>query len=131
MKGYIKNIENETLDNVAFRKVLYTSTHSQLVVMSLVPGEDIGEEIHEDVDQFFRVEQGEGEVVLGDDTEVVKDGTSVIVPQGIKHNIINTGTVPLKLYTIYMPPHHRDGVLHKTKEEAEADDEHFDGVTTD
>ncbi|MEX0933573.1 MAG: cupin domain-containing protein [Candidatus Paceibacterota bacterium] len=131
MKGYIKDIENETLDNVAFRKVLYTSTHSQLVVMSLVPGEDIGEEIHEDVDQFFRVEQGEGKVVLGDDTETVKDGTSVIVPQGIKHNIINTGTVPLKLYTIYMPPHHRDGVLHKTKEEAEADDEHFDGVTTD
>lgn len=131
MKGYIKDIENETLDNAAFRKVLYTSTHSQLVVMSLVPGEDIGEEIHDDVDQFFRVEQGEGKVVLGDDMEVIKDGTSVVVPQGVKHNIINTGTVPLKLYTIYMPPHHKDGVLHKTKEEAEADDEHFDGVTTD
>lgn len=131
MKGYIKDIENETLDNVAFRKVLYTSTHSQLVVMSLVPGEDIGEEIHDDVDQFFRIEQGEGKVMLGEDTEIIKDGTSVVVPQGVKHNVINTGTVPLKLYTIYMPPHHKDGVLHKTKEEAEADDEHFDGVTTD
>ena len=131
MKGYIKDIENETLHNVAFRKVLYTSTHSQLVVMSLVPGEDIGEEIHDDVDQFFRVEQGEGKVMLGEDTETIKDGTSVVVPQGVRHNIINTGTVPMKLYTLYMPPHHKDGVLHKTKEEAEADDEHFDGVTTD
>ena len=131
MKGYIENIEKLAIDNAAFRKVLYTSNHSQLVLMSLVPGEDIGEEIHEDVDQFFRVEQGTGTVLINGETYDIEDGSTVVVPEGANHNIINTGTVPMKLYTLYMPPHHRDGVLHKTKEEAEADDEHFDGVTTE
>jgi mannose-6-phosphate isomerase-like protein (cupin superfamily) len=131
MKGYTANIENLTRDNAAFRKVLYTSKHSQLVLMSLMPGEDIGEEIHEDTDQFFRVEQGTGTVLLNGETYDIEDGSTVVVPEGANHNIINTGTVPMKLYTLYMPPHHRDGVLHKTKEEAEADDEHFDGKTTE
>jgi mannose-6-phosphate isomerase-like protein (cupin superfamily) len=131
MKGYTANIENLTRDNAAFRKVLYTSKHSQLVLMSLMPGEDIGEEIHEDTDQFFRVEQGMGTVLLNGETYDIEDGSTVVVPEGANHNIINTGTVPMKLYTLYMPPHHRDGVLHKTKEEAEADDEHFDGKTTE
>ena len=131
MKGYIENIEKLALDNAAFRKVLYTSKHAQLVLMSLVPGEDIGEEIHEDVDQFFRIEQGTGTVLINGDTHDIEDGSTVVVPEGANHNIMNTGTVPMKLYTLYMPPHHKDGVLHKTKEEAEADDEHFDGKTTE
>jgi mannose-6-phosphate isomerase-like protein (cupin superfamily) len=130
MKGYIANIEELARDNTAFRKVVYTSSHAQLVLMSLLSGEDIGEEIHEDTDQFFRIEQGTGTVLLDGETFDLEDGSTVVVPQGITHNIINTGTAPMKLYTLYMPPHHKDGVLHKTKEEAEADDEHFDGVMT-
>ena len=132
MKGYIDNIEKETLENNNFRKVLYTGKNNQLVVMALKPGEEIGSEVHEDHDQFFRFEAGAGKVVIdGVETEV-KDDFAVIVPGGAEHNVINTSeTEVMKLYTIYSPPEHREGVVHSTKEEAEADDEHFDGVTTE
>ncbi len=130
MKGYITNIEKMSLENDNFRKVLYTSKNSQLVLMSLLPGEDIGEEVH-DVDQFFRVEKGVGTAILNDISHNISDGSVVVVPAGAKHNIINTGSDGMKLYTLYMPAHHRDGVIHKTKEEAEADTENFDGKTTE
>lgn len=130
MKGYVINIEKAALENNNFRKVLYTAHHSQLVVMSLNPGEEIGEEVHA-LDQFFRVEAGEGKAVLNGESHTISDGFSVVVPAGVKHNIINTSNEPLKLYTIYSPPNHRDGVVHKTKAEAEIEDEHFDGRTTE
>lgn len=130
MNGYIANIESLSLENSAFRKVLYTTHHSQLVLMSLLPGEDIGEEIH-DVDQFLRVEKGSGKAVLNDITHDIADGSVVVVPAGTKHNIINNDSSDMKLYTLYMPPHHRDGVMHTTKADAEADTEHFDGTTTE
>lgn len=130
MKGYVSNIEKLTLENSNFREVLYTDANSQLVLMSLVAGEDIGEEIH-DVDQFFRVEKGVGKAVLNGASHDIADGSAILVPAGVKHNIINTGTEPMKLYTIYMPPHHRDGVVHKTKAEAESDTEHYDGHITE
>jgi mannose-6-phosphate isomerase-like protein (cupin superfamily) len=129
-KGYIANIEKLSLENNYFRKVLYTSTNCQLVLMSLLPGEEIGEEVH-DVDQFLRVEQGTGQAILNDIPQDIEDGSSIVVPAGTKHNVINSGLESMKLYTIYMPPHHQDGVTHKTKAEAEADTEHFDGVTTE
>jgi len=122
MKGFVKNIEKETLENNNFRKVLYTSQHGQLVVMSLKPFENIGLEVHEYTDQFFRVDSGEGKVVIDGEETLISDGFAVIVPAGSQHNIINTSSdKPLKLYTIYMPPHHKDGIIHKTKEEAEND----------
>lgn len=131
-KGFMTDIEKDTVDNTNFRKVLYTSQFSQLVLMSLKPGEEIGAEVHDDVDQFFRFEAGEGKVIIDDTTYTVKDGSAVVVPRGSNHNVINTSkTADLKLYTIYSPPEHRDGVLHKTKADAEADDEHFDGKTTE
>ena len=130
MKGYISNIEQLSLDNQNFRKVLYTAKNCQLVLMSLNAGEEIGEEIH-DVDQFFRVEKGSGKAVINDVSTDIANGSVVIIPTGAKHNIINTGTEPMKLYTLYMPPHHRDGVVHSTKAEAEVDTEHFDGKTTE
>lgn len=130
MKGYVDNIEKETVDNNNFRKVLYTGKHSQLVLMSLKAGEEIGEEIH-DVDQFLRVEKGSGQAILDGVTHEVQDGSAIVVPAGAKHNVINTGEGELKLYTIYSPAHHRDQIVHPTKAEAEADDEHFDGVTTE
>ncbi len=130
MKGYISNIEQRALENENFRKVLYTDKNSQLVLMSLLPHEEIGEEVH-DVDQFLRVEQGEGKAILDGVSHDIADGSVIVVPVGIQHNIINTGNSFMKLYTLYMPPHHRDGVIHKTKAEAEADSEHFDGVTTE
>jgi len=130
MNGFTQNIETLTLENEHFRKVVYTTKNSQLVLMSLLPGEEIGEEIH-DVDQFFRVENGTGQAVLGGISHELSDGSAVVVPAGLKHNIINTGPSALKLYTIYMPPHHREGVMHHTKAEAEADHEHFDGKTTE
>ncbi|OGD69565.1 cupin [Candidatus Campbellbacteria bacterium RIFCSPLOWO2_02_FULL_35_11] len=132
MKGFIENIENLTKENSNFRKVLYTSKHSQLVLMSLNPMEEIGMETHEDNDQFFRVDAGKGKVVLdGVETEI-KDGFAIVIPAGTEHNVVNTSeTEDMKLYTIYSPAHHRDGVVHETKEEAEADDEHFDGETTE
>jgi len=132
MQGYITNIENETIQNENFRKVLYTAKHSQLVLMSLKPKEEIGEEVHDNVDQFFRFEKGQGKVVIDGKESSVSDGSAVIVPSGAKHNVINTSeTEALKLYTIYSPPEHRDAVLHPTKADALADTEHFDGKTTE
>jgi len=132
MQGYITNIENETIQNENFRKVLYTAKHSQLVLMSLKPKEEIGEEVHDNVDQFFRFEKGQGKVVIDGKESSVSDGSAVIVPSGAKHNVINISeTEALKLYTIYSPPEHRDAVLHPTKADALADTEHFDGKTTE
>mgnify|MGYP001572627533 CR=1 FL=1 len=130
MYGFVDNIEKLSLENENFRKVLYTDKNSQLVLMSLLPGEEIGEEVH-DVDQFLRVEQGQGKTVMNGVSHDLNDSSVVIVPAGTKHNIINSEQSPMKLYTLYMPPHHHDGVVHKTKAEAEADDEHFDGHTTE
>ncbi|MEK9171963.1 MAG: cupin domain-containing protein [Patescibacteria group bacterium] len=130
MKGYVANIEKLSLENDNFRKVLYTDKNSQLVLMSLLTGEEIGEEVH-DVDQFLRVEQGAGTAILSDIPHNIADGSVIIVPAGTKHNVVNTGSDSMKLYTLYMPPHHRDGVVHKTKTEAETDIEHFDGKTTE
>jgi mannose-6-phosphate isomerase-like protein (cupin superfamily) len=124
MKGYIGNIEERSIKNTNFREVLFTGQHEQLVLMSLLPNEDIGEEIHEIVDQFLRVESGEGKIIINGEEEIVSDGFSVVVPAGAKHNLINTSSEkPLKLYTVYAPPHHKDGVIHKTKAEAELDHE--------
>lgn len=124
MKGYVKNIEQEVLVNNNFRKVLYTGTYGQVVVMSLLPKEEIGLEVHETTDQFFRIESGEGKVIIGGEESVISDGFAVVVPAGIKHNVINTSAnKSLKLYTIYMPPHHKDGTIHQTKAIAEADTE--------
>jgi mannose-6-phosphate isomerase-like protein (cupin superfamily) len=124
MKGFVKNIEQETLGNNNFRKVLYTSQHGQVVVMSLLPKEEIGMEIHSYTDQFFRVDSGEGKVIIDGEESVISDGFAVVVPAGAQHNVLNTSAdKPLKLYTIYMPPHHVDGTVHKTKAEAEADTE--------
>lgn len=131
-KGFNANIEKDTVANENFRKVLYTSAHSQLVLMSLKPGEEIGLETHPDNDQFFRFEKGEGQCVIDGNVYEVRDGSAIVVPAGAEHNVINTSqTEKLKLYTIYSPAHHRDGVIHPTKEEAEADDEEFDGTTTE
>lgn len=132
MKGYKNNIEKLTLINENFRQVLYTGKHSQLVLMSLKPLEEIGMEVHEESDQFFRFELGTGQVVIDGTEQIVVDGDAVIVPAGAKHNIINTSaTDPLKLYTIYSPAHHSDGVVHATKEQAEQDHEEFDGRTSE
>ena len=132
MKGFNSNIEKDTLENENFRKVLYTSKHSQLVLMCLEPGEEIGLEIHEDNDQFFRFEKGEGKCIIDDNEYEVKDGTAIIVPAGARHNIINiSNTEKLKLYTIYSPAHHKNGIIRKTKQEAEASEAEFDGITTE
>ena len=132
MRGYIINIEKVSLENDYFRKVLYTAKNSQLVVMSLKPSEEIGEEVHQ-LDQFIRCESGQGKAVLDDVEYLISDGFAVVVPAGTKHNIINTSSdKPFKLYTLYSPPNHRDGVFHQTKAQAEADEEeHFDGKTTE
>lgn len=132
MKGLHSNIEKDTLENNNFRKVLYTSKHSQLVLMSLLPREEIGMEVHEDNDQFFRIESGEGKCVIDGNVYKIGNGTAIVVPAGAEHNIINTSdTEALKLYTIYSPAHHKDGIIRKTKEEAEANGAEFDGVTTE
>ena len=131
MKGYLDNIEDRTEENRDFRRVLYTGKNLQLVLMALQPGEDIGEEVHDDHDQFFRIETGTGEVLIDGTTRPIKGDDGIIVPAGARHNVTNTGDEVLTLYTIYGPPEHRDGVVHKTKAEAEADDEHFDGTTTE
>lgn len=132
MKGYFANIEEETLSNSDFRRVLYTGKHAQLVLMSLPAGSEIGMEVHEENDQFFRFESGTGLVVIDGNNYQVSDGSAIIVPAGAEHNVVNTSqTEDLKLYTIYSPPHHKDGIARATKEQAEADDEHFDGVTTE
>ncbi|MEK7073732.1 MAG: cupin domain-containing protein [Patescibacteria group bacterium] len=132
MKGYVGKIEQLTRANSNFRTVLYTGKHSQLVLMSLKPSEEIGEEVHADNDQFFRFESGMGKVVIDGVSHDVSDGVAVIVPAGAKHNMINTSTTDmLKMYTLYSPAHHRDGVIHRTRSEALADDEHFEGVTSE
>ncbi len=131
-KGFMTDIEKDTVNNTDFRRVLYTSKFSQLVLMSLRPGEEIGAEVHDDVDQFFRFEEGEGAVVIDGVKHVVKDGSAVVVPSGANHNVLNTSkTANLKLYTIYSPPEHMDKVVRKTREEAMAKEEHFDGKTTE
>jgi mannose-6-phosphate isomerase-like protein (cupin superfamily) len=130
MKGYVQDIESVATGNEDFRRILYTARNCQLVVMALKPQEDIGAEVHK-LDQFFRVEQGHGEAVLDGVKTSIKAGYAVVVPAGARHNIINTGTEPLKLYTIYSPPNHRDGVVHHTRADAEADTEHFDGKTSE
>jgi mannose-6-phosphate isomerase-like protein (cupin superfamily) len=134
MKGFNANIEKETLENTNFRKVLYTSKHSQLVLMSLKPNEEIGMEVHPDNDQFFRFEKGTGKCIIDGNAYELGDGSVIIVPAGAQHNIINTSqTDDLKLYTIYSPAHHKDQIVRATKEEAEKkeNDEEFDGVTTE
>jgi mannose-6-phosphate isomerase-like protein (cupin superfamily) len=131
VKGFIDDIEKRTEDNRAFRRVLYTGKQMQLVLMSLQPGEDIGEEIHDHVDQFFRVEKGKGEVFIDGRTTQVESDTAIIVPAGARHNIRNTGDKPLQLYTLYAPPEHEDGTVQVTKADAEASSEHFEGVTTE
>jgi mannose-6-phosphate isomerase-like protein (cupin superfamily) len=131
-KGFAGHLEEETRKNTDFRRVLYTGKFSQLVLMSLKPNEDIGEETHDDVDQFFRFEEGEGVVVIDGVKNLVKDGSGVIVPSGAKHNVMNTSKVKsLKLYTIYSPPEHQDKVIRKTKQEALAKEEHYNGRPTE
>ena len=133
MKGYCDNIEKETVENEDFRRVLYTGHNLQLVVMTLPPGCDIGEEVHSDRDQFFRIEEGTGAVDIDGVANHVEDDFAVIVPAGARHNVRNTGSQPLRLYTIYAPPEHKDGIVQATKEEAEArhHDEEWDGNTTE
>jgi len=130
MKGFVKDIESLAVRNDDFRQVLYTAKHCQLVVMALKPKEEIGAEVHA-LDQFFRVEDGNGEAVLDGVRTAIRAGFAILVPAGTNHNIINTGSTPLKLYTLYAPPNHRDGVVHPTREAAEADTEHFDGKTSE
>jgi len=133
MKGYHGNIETLTVDNRDFRRVLYTGKHLQLVLMTLQPGEEIGSEVHDGIDQFFRFEEGEGVVDIDGVENRVEDGSGVIVPSGARHNVRNTGDKPLKLYTLYGPPEHKDGITQATKADAEArhHDEEFDGTTTE
>jgi mannose-6-phosphate isomerase-like protein (cupin superfamily) len=130
MKGFVQDIEDIANRNEEFRRVLYTARNCQLVVMALEPKGEIGAEVHT-LDQFFRVESGTGEAVLDGVRSAIRAGFAVLVPAGTNHNIINSGTGPLKLYTLYSPPNHRDGVIHHTRKEAEADHEHFDGKTTE
>ena len=130
MKGFVTNIEQVTLENTDFRRVLYTAPHSQLVVMCLKPGEDIGEEVH-DLDQFIRIEAGQAEAVLDGISHTLAADDAVVIPRSTRHNITNTGSSDLKLYTIYSPPEHRDGIVHKTKTDALQDTEHFDGHITE
>ncbi len=132
MKGYHAEIEKLVEDNDSFRQVVYTGKNSQLVLMSLKPKEEIGMEVHEENDQFFRFESGVGKVLIDGNAYQVKDGDVIVVPQGAEHNVVNVSdSESLKMYTIYSPAHHKDGTVHHTKAEAMADDEHFDGVTTE
>ncbi len=130
MKGFVTNIEKDSLDNNYFRKVLYTAKHSQLVLMSLEPHEEIGEEIHH-LDQFIRIEAGEGKAILNSIEYKIADGSAIVIPAGVKHNIINTSNAKLKLYTVYSPPEHKDRTIHKTKADALTHEEEFDGKTTE
>jgi mannose-6-phosphate isomerase-like protein (cupin superfamily) len=133
MKGYVDNIEKVTVANEDFRRVLYTGEHIQLVLMTLQPGEEIGEEVHDDRDQFFRIEEGKGEIRIDGKANPVEDDFAVIVPAGARHNVVNTGSAPLRLYTLYGPPEHRDGVVHRDKAQAERDhdNDHWDGKTSE
>ncbi len=132
-QGYVDNIEQATVANDLFRRVLYTGEHLQLVLMTLRPGEEIGEETHADRDQFFRIEEGEGEIHIDGVANRVEDDFAVIVPAGARHNVVNTGDEPLKLYTLYGPPEHKHGTVHRDKAQADRDHEndHFDGVTSE
>lgn len=131
MKGYVGNIEEATLENNNFRKVLYTAQNSQLVVMSINPGEEIGAEVHH-LDQFIRIETGSGKAILDGVEHIITDGYAIVVPAGTNHNVINTSEEVMKLYTVYSPPEHKDGVVHATKDDAMNDhDDHFDGKTTE
>ena len=131
MRGYVTNIENDTLENEDFRRVLYTAKNTQLVLMNLQANEEIGEEIH-DLDQFIRIEAGQGLALIDGSAHRLSDGSAVIIPAGTKHNVINVSdTEELKLYTLYSPPEHRDGTVHKTKSDAIEHEEHFDGKTTE
>jgi mannose-6-phosphate isomerase-like protein (cupin superfamily) len=131
MKGFVGNIEDLTEDNTDFRRIIYTGKKLQLVLMSIEPGGEIGEEVHNGRDQFFRIEEGEGEVLIDGNRSKIGADDAVLVPAGARHNIVNTGSEPLRLYTIYGPPEHRDGTVHATKAEAHAAEEHFDGKTTE
>ncbi len=130
MNGYVNNIEQTSLDNETFRTVLYTTHNVQLVVMALKPGEEIGSEVHGQ-DQFIRIEAGTGQTILNGKEHDIADGSAIVVPAGVEHNIINSSESPMKLYTLYTPPHHKDGTIHKTKEDAEKDEEEFDGKTSE
>ncbi len=131
-KGFVGNIESLTTGNSNFRKVVYTAHHSQLVVMSIRPKDEIGFEVHPDNDQFIRIERGEGKAIIDGNEYKFSDGFAIIIPAGSKHNIINTSEInELKLYTIYSPAHHKDGTIHETKEVAESSEEEFDGATTE
>ena len=131
MNGFVDNIEDLTLGNKDFRRVVYTGKHMQLVLMSLRKGEEIGEEVHDDRDQFFRVEKGKGEVVIDGERHKIRRDDAIVVPAGARHNVINTGDKSLKLYTLYGPPEHKDGTVHHTRSDADSQEEHFDGVTTE
>lgn len=131
MRGFVDDIDRLTVENKDFRRVLYTGKHLQLVLMALRPGEEIGEEVHDDHDQFFRIEKGEGEVWIDNQRTKIKADDAIVVPAGARHNVINTGDKKLKLYTVYGPPDHKDGIVRSTKGEAEASEEHFDGITTE
>lgn len=132
MKGFVENIEEKTKANSNFRQVLYTGKHTQLVLMSLPVGGEIGLETHPENDQFFRIDAGQGKVVIDGNEYEIADGSAVIVPAGAEHNVINTSeTEDLKLYTLYSPPHHKDGIVRASREEAEANEEDFDGITTE
>jgi len=131
MKGFVDDIETLTKENTYFRRVLYTGTKLQLVLMALRPGEEIGEEVHKDRDQFFRIEKGKGEIDIDGVTTRVKSDMAMIVPAGTCHNVRNTGDRVLRFYTLYAPPEHVDGTIHATKADADASDEHFDGKTTE
>jgi mannose-6-phosphate isomerase-like protein (cupin superfamily) len=132
MKRFSANIEQKTLDNDNFRHVIYTGKNTQLVLMSIIPGGEIGMETHPDNDQFFRFESGKGKVIIDGNEYEVSDGSAAIVPAGAEHNVVNASdTEALKLYTLYSPPHHKDGIVRATREEAEADGPEYDGVTTE
>ena len=131
MRGFVDDIDRLTVENKDFRRVLYTGKHLQLVLMALRPGEEIGEEVHDDHDQFFRIEKGEGEVWIDNQRTKIKADDAIVVPAGARHNVINTGDKKLKLYTVYGPPDHKDGIVRSTTGEAEASEEHFDGTTTE
>ncbi len=131
MNGFITDIEDRTVKNADYRRVLYTGRNMQLVLMSLQPGEEIGEEVHDDRDQFFRVEAGKGEVMIDGRTTPIEDATAIVIPAGARHNVINRGSEPLKLYTLYAPPEHVDGLVQATRSEATSSTEHFAGRTTE
>lgn len=131
MKGFVADIEELTVENGDFRRVLYTGKNLQLVLMAIEPGGEIGEEVHDDRDQFFRIEEGKGEVVIDDHRSKIEGDDAIIVPAGARHNVMNTGEKPLRLYTLYGPPEHRDGTVHATKADADASEEHFDGKTSE